>query len=110
VEDALHGDVYGVVVVVDRFWVVGTTGWVDRLRGGKEGFDSLVTQNHQSGHRPETARQRLVTAGVADPAHDVLAAKFLQVISGLAGAVVSLGLLVGCADPSRNLRGGEAIG
>ena len=84
-EDALHGKVYGLVVVVDRFWVVGTTGWVERLRGGKEGFDRLVAQNHQSGHRPETARQWLVAAGVADPAHDVLAAKFLQVISGWRG-------------------------
>ena len=87
-EDALHGEVYGVVVAVDRFWVVGTTGWVERLRGSKEGFDSLVTQNHQSGHRPETARQRLVAAGAADPAHDVLGAELLQIISGLAGAVV----------------------
>ena len=86
-EDALHGDVYGVVVAVDRFWVVWSTGWMERFSGG-EGFDRLVAQNHQSGHRPDTARQRLVAAGVADPAHDVLAAKFLQVISGLAGAVV----------------------
>ena len=45
-EDALHGDVYGVVVAVDRFWVLGTTGWVERLRGSKEGFDSLVPQHH----------------------------------------------------------------
>src|SRR5215472_7067312 len=88
VEDALHGNIDGVVVAVDRFWVVWTTDWVERLSGGKEGFDSLVTQNHQGGHRPETARQRFVAAGVADPAHDVLAAKFLQIISGLAGAVV----------------------
>jgi hypothetical protein len=41
----LHDKVYGLVVVVGRFWVLGTTGRVERLRGGKEGVDSLVTQN-----------------------------------------------------------------
>ena len=87
-EDALHGNVYGVVVVVDGLWVVRTTGWAERLSGSKEGFDSLVAQDQQGGHRPQTARQRLVAAGVADPVHDVLAAKLLQIISGLAGAVV----------------------
>jgi hypothetical protein len=88
VEDALHGKVYGVAVAVDRFWVVWTTGWVEMLSGSEEGFNRLVKQNHQGGHRPEAARQRLVAAGVADPAHDVLAAELLQIISGLAGAVV----------------------
>ena len=78
----MHGDIYGVVMAVDRFWVVWTTGLAERVSGGKEGFDSLVTQNHQGGHGPQTAGQRLVAAGVADPAHDVLGAKFLQIISG----------------------------
>ena len=67
------------------FVVRGLGGEVER---SKEGFDSLVAQNHQSGHRPQAARQRLVAAGVTDPVHDVLAAEFLQIISGLAGAVV----------------------
>ena len=44
-EDAVYGNADAVVVTVDRFWVVWTTGWVERLRGGKEGVDSLVTQN-----------------------------------------------------------------
>jgi hypothetical protein len=56
VKDALHRKVYGVVVAVDRFWVVGTTGWAERLSGGEEGLDRLVSENHQGGHRPETAR------------------------------------------------------
>jgi hypothetical protein len=88
VEDAFHGEIYGVVVSVDGFWVVWATGWAERLSGSKEGFDRLVAQHHQGGHRPETARQRLVAAGVANPAHDVLAAKLLQIISGLAGPVL----------------------
>ena len=102
-EDALHGDVYGVVVAVDRFWVVRTTGWAERLSGSKEGFDSFVAENQQGGHRPETARQRLVPAGMADPAHDVLAAKFLQIISGLAGAVV-IGFAGGMRGPEQQRR------
>ena len=87
-EDGLHGKIDGVVVTVDRLWVAWTTDWVERLSGSKKWFDSLVTQNHQGGHRPQTARQRFVAAGVADAAHNVLAAKFLQIISGLAGAVM----------------------
>ena len=87
-EDALHGEGYGVVVAVDGFWVVWTAGWAERLSGSKKGFDRLVAQHHQGGHRPQTARQRFVAAGVANPAHDVLAAKLLQIISSLAGAVV----------------------
>ena len=47
-EDALHGKVYGLVVVVDRFWVVWATGWAERLSGRKEGFDRLVAQNQQA--------------------------------------------------------------
>ena len=47
-EDAFDGNVYGVVVAVDRFWVVRATGWAERLRGRKEGFDRLVAQNQQA--------------------------------------------------------------
>jgi hypothetical protein len=39
-------------------------------------------------HRPETGQQRLVAAGVADPADDLFAAEFLQIISGVAGTVL----------------------
>ena len=98
-EDAFDGNVYGVVVAVDRFWVVRATGWAERLRGRKEGFDRLVAQNQQGGHRPETARQRLVAAGVADAAHDLLAAKFLQIISGLGGGRNVMGFAYGMRRP-----------
>ena len=86
-EDALHCNGYGAVVEIDRFWVVCATGWAERLSSSEEGLDSFVAENDQGCHRPETAREGLVASGVADPAHDVLAAKFFQIISGLTGAV-----------------------
>src|SRR6516225_9173999 len=73
---------------IDRCWVVRTAGWVERLSGGKEGFDGFVSEDDQRGHRPEAGRERLVAAGVADAANDLFAAEFLQIISGVAGAVL----------------------
>jgi hypothetical protein len=87
-KDALHCNGYGLVVEIDRFWVVCSTGWADRLSGSEKGLDSLVAENDQGCHCPETGRERLVAAGVADPAHDVLTAKFLQIVGGVPGAVL----------------------
>src|SRR5215475_4192966 len=84
-KDALHSNGYGVVVEIDRFWVVCSTGWAERLSGSEEGLDSLVAENDQGCHRPETGREGLVASGVANPADDVLAAKFLQIVSGVPG-------------------------
>jgi len=58
------------------------------LSGSEEGLDSLVAENDQGCHRPETGREGLVASGVADPADDVFAAKFLQIVSGVPGAVL----------------------
>ena len=48
------------------------------LSGGEHGFDGFVAENEEGSHRPETGQERLVAAGVADPADDVFAAEFLQ--------------------------------
>ena len=45
------------------------------LSGGEQGFDGFVAENEEGGHRAETGRERLVTAGVVDPADDVFAAE-----------------------------------
>ena len=87
-EDAFHCNLYGLVVRIDRCWVVRTAGWVERLSGGKEGFDGFVSEDDQRGHRPEAGRERLVAAGVADAANDLFAAEVLQIISGVARAVL----------------------
>src|SRR5262249_6090184 len=109
-KDALHCNGYGVVVEIDRFWVVCSTGWAERLSGSEEGLDSLVAENDQGCHRPETGREGLVASGVADPADDVLAAKVLQIVSGVRGAVGYWGLSIRCTARSRNVGGGEAVG
>ena len=87
-EDTLHGSSDGIVVGVDRFWVVRAARWAEWLSGGEQGFDGFVSENEQRSHRPETGWQRLVAAGVADPADDLFAAEFLQIISGVAGTVL----------------------
>src|SRR3954452_1472955 len=87
-EDALHCNSDGMVVGVDRFWVVRAAGWAEWLSGGEKGFDGFVSQNEQRGHRPQTSWQRFVAAGVADAAKDLFAAEFFQIVSGVAGAVL----------------------
>jgi len=79
-EDAFHCNFDSVVVGVDRFWVMRPAGWCERLSGGQEGFDSFVSEDEQRSHRSEPGWEGLVAAGVADPADDVFAAEFLQII------------------------------
>src|SRR5438874_13328543 len=86
-EDALHCSSNGMVVGVDRFWVVRAAGWAEWLSGGEKGFDGFVSQNEQRGHRPQTSWQRFVAAGVADAAKGLCAAVFFRILSRVAGAV-----------------------
>jgi len=76
------------VVGIDRMGVGRASGWVKRLGGGQQRFDGFVAENDQGGHRPEPAGERFVATGVADAANDVLAAKLLQIIGGVARAVL----------------------
>jgi hypothetical protein len=87
-EDTLQGNSYGMVVGVDGFWVVRAAGWAETLSGGEQRLDGFVPQNHQRGHRPQAGRQRFIAAGMADAADDVSAAEFLQIVSGVARAVL----------------------
>jgi hypothetical protein len=75
-------------VGVDRFWVVRAAGRVEGLSGGQEGFYGFVSEDYERSHRPETGRERLVAAGLTDPTNDLFAAEFLQIITGVAGAVL----------------------
>ena len=109
-EDAFHCNFDSVVVRVDRFWVMRPAGWVERLSGGQEGFDSFVSEDEHRSHRSEPGWERLVAAGVADPADDVFAAEFLQIIPGMAGAVLAWALFTECAHANGDIGGGEAVG
>jgi len=42
-EDAFHCNSDGLVVGVDRFWVVRRACWVEKLSGGQEGFELAST-------------------------------------------------------------------
>ena len=109
-EDAFHCNPDGLVVGVDRFWVVRPAGWVERLSGGQEGFDGFVSKDEQRSHRSEPGWERLVAAGVADPADDLFAAEFLQIIRGVTGAVLGWALFTECADANGDIGSGEAVG
>src|SRR5258708_30122776 len=84
-EGGWEGGLDGSVVEMDRFWVVRSAPGAEWLSRSEQGFDGFVAQDEERRHRPETGRQRLVAASVADSADDVLAAEFLQIISGVAG-------------------------
>src|SRR5258708_22065043 len=71
-EDAFHCNFDSIVVRVDRFWVVRPAGWVERLSGGQEGFDSFVSEDEQRSHRSEPGWERLVAAGGGAPAGALL--------------------------------------
>jgi len=81
--------------------------WLSR---SEQGFDGFVAQDEERRHRPETGRQRLVAASVADSADDVLAAEFLQIISGVAGTVLLMGFAwLRAQTRAATWGGGEAI-
>src|SRR5207302_11083160 len=98
-EDASHGGLDGSVVAIDRFGVVRSAPRAEWPSRSEQGFDGFVAQDEERRDRRETGRQRLVAASVAGSADDVLAAEFLQLISGVAGGELGLGLLDACADP-----------
>src|SRR3984893_741091 len=87
-EDPLHGRLNGIVVEIDGLWIVFAARGSEWLSGGEQGLDGFVVEDEERGHRLETGLHRLVAAGVADPADDVLAAEFLQIIGGGAGTVL----------------------
>src|SRR2546421_2942399 len=85
-EDALHCNSDGMVVGVDRFWVVRAAGWAEWLSGGEKGFDGFVSQNEQRGHRPQTSWQRFVAAGGGEAGEELFfAGGFLFVKRGGGG-------------------------
>jgi hypothetical protein len=107
-EDAVHCNSNGFVMGVDRFWVMRRAGWVERLSGGQEGFDSFVSEDEQRSHGSEPGWKRLVPARVTDPADDLFAAEFLQIIRGVTGAVLAGALFTECADANGDIGSGES--
>src|SRR5438270_13074748 len=108
-KDSLHCYSDGMVVGVDRFWVVRSAGCAEWLSGGEKGFDGFVSQNEQRGHRPQTSWQRFVAAGVADAAEGLFAAGIFQIGSGVAGAVAGWVLFAG-GLPRGGIGRGDGVG
>src|SRR5260370_42009190 len=100
-EDASHGGLDGSVVAIERFWVVRSAPRAEWLSCSEQGFDGFVAQDEERRHRPETGRQRLVAASVAGSGGGVLAAGFLQILSGVAGAALWWGFSVACGITAR---------
>src|SRR5260370_9214505 len=98
-EDPLDGCLDGVVVEIDRLWVVCAARGAEWLGGGEQGVDGFVAQDEERGHRPEAGGQRLVAAGVADPADDGVSPQFLLIIIGGAGAACWEPDPLSCARP-----------
>src|SRR5256885_9861670 len=98
-EDALHCNSDGMVVGVDRFWVVRAAGWAEWLSGGEKGFDGFVSQNEQRGHRPQTSWQRFVAAGGADAGDGVVSPGGFLIAKGAGGWGRSLGSVFVAAPP-----------
>src|SRR5258707_12904498 len=105
-EDAFHCNFASVVVCVDRFWVMRPAGWVARLSGGQEGFDSFVSEDEQRSHRSEPGWERLVAAGGGGPPGGGGAAGGVLKINGAGGG----GLAWACFCWSRLRAGGAAGG
>src|SRR5258705_3303996 len=91
-EDAFHCNFDSVVVRVDRFWVMRPAGWVERLSGGQEGFDSFVSEDEQRSHRSEPGWEGLVAAGVGGPAGGVVCAGGFLKFNRLGGGGDVIGL------------------
>jgi hypothetical protein len=71
------------------------------LRGREQRLDGFVSEYQERGDRPKTGGGCLVTPAVADATNDLFAAKFLQIIGGVARPVVDK--VVG-SHPPRSFR------
>ena len=87
-EESSHGRLNGIVVEIDGLWILCAARGTEWLSGSEQGFDGFIAQDEEGGHCSKTGLHRLVAAGVADPADDVFAAEFFQIISGVAGTVL----------------------
>src|SRR2546430_11630265 len=106
-EDASQGGLDGSVVAIDRFWVVRSAPRAEWPSRSEQGFDGFVAQDEERRHRPETGRQRLVAASVADAAGGVPAAGVFPIINRVAGVRALRGFRSACATP-RAPPGGRA--
>src|ERR1700732_3332894 len=109
-EDTFHCNSDGLVVGVDRFWVVRPAGWVERLSGGQEGFDSFVSEDEQRSHRSEPGWERLVATGVANRGDDLFAASFFRSYAAWRGPYWHGLCLLSARTRAATLEAGKPLG
>lgn len=79
-KDPLHGGTKCVVVLVQWSGVLGLARQFELLSGCQQWFDRLVAQHDQRSERSESLWNHLIPACFANPADDVLAPQFFQVV------------------------------
>jgi len=87
-KDAAHCNLDSVVVGIDLFGVVRAACGTQRLGGREQRLDGFVSEYQERGDGAKTGRGWLVAPAVADARNDLFAAKFLQIIGGMARAVL----------------------
>ena len=89
------------------FWWprVGRRGWA----AARIGLMALLRRITRAAS-PEPAGERLVAASVADAANDLFAAKFFQIVSGVARTVTRATVVGERTDASGDIGGGKAVG
>src|SRR5258708_11253251 len=100
-EDATHGRLDGIVVEIDRFWVVCAVRGAEWLSGSKQGFDGFVAQDEERCHRPEAGQQRLVAAGGGAARGAGFFARVVSRLTRLGGGGPPLGPFCGWSDAPR---------
>lgn len=86
-KDTSHRGSHVLVVAIDGPWVLPSACWSDFLRGREQRFDGFVAEHEQGSDRSQTGRQRFVATRRTDPADDLFAAEFLQIVRCLAWTV-----------------------
>jgi hypothetical protein len=77
-----------VVMRVERSWVLCAASWAEFLRRSEKRLNRLISEHNEGGYRPEACRPGLITTGLANALHDLLATELLQVVRRVGGTIL----------------------
>ena len=109
-EEGLHAEAEGFIVAVDRCPGGGFAPSSRAPDAGQDGTDHLVADQEQRSDGASRIWGDPVAPGSSWFVEHLLAAELAQVVGGLAGAVVTVGLPGHGVDLGGELGGGEAVG
>ena len=91
-KDALHGSANRVVVRIEWLWdSVRRVMAVSSCAAASSGLIALFLRTTSAAIALRPVGKRFVSARLADPPDDLLAAEFLQIIGGATGTIVAIG-------------------